>query len=496
MGLLGGDGRLGYGSLGLRSPGCRRLYGYLRVGRRLSLYGGYHFRKRQVNIMPDWDWETDTWICPDETCAYKRNHALANFCAMCGEPVEKKSTDAVASIFLGKSVHESSLNVPMNRVDRLFNIYGRPLLVDMSQGAMKMYPAPMSNIQNFNLPDIPRTDVTEQSVASHSAPRRRKGESLDQFLRQVAFDRWWIYALRRDGCLYLFPVSALASENMAVSTLWRPGPSNIQAFVCVGDHLFLLDQERRTIHVYKVDEEGYRNQWEKGRGVLLAPIRESFEVPFLVEEMVAIHGSRQMVGLIGKMDMALLSGEGMEHRDQSFRKESLGQWVGTLRGGSPRIAAVTVDLKLQIRVCYPDREELLVDPVETGIYAVRPLQIESEYWFAAISSSRIQLFDPLDRQMKCDWSCPDGVSLEHMEWISGFGDVLAGFQRPTDRTKPLQFCLIRLNEGEGFSVRSFNLHDREIPIVPPAGFGRYVYLVTRSRKPKNPRLVCYDLQKT
>lgn len=445
--------------------------------------------------MLDWNWETNTWTCPDEMCAYERNHALANFCAMCRAPVEEKSTGVVVPIRLGEPAPERPLNLLMNRVDRLFNVFGEVLLVDRSRGAMQAFPEPMSDIRSFSLPEIPWADIPERSIVSRPETQRRTGESLDPFLRQVEFDRWWIYALRRDGQLHLFPVSALASEDMAVSTPWVSGLSNIQVFVRAEDHLFLLDQERRTIHVYRVGEEGYRSQWED-LGDLLTPISESLEIPFSVKEMVPIHGNRPMVGLIGERDMALLSDEGIEHHDQSFRKEGLSQWVGTLRGDSPRIAAVTDDGSLQIRVCYPDRGKTLVDQVGMQIRAVRSLQIESEYWFAAISLSHVQLFDPLDRQMKGQWPCPGGASMEHMELISSFGDVLAGFQRPVDRTKPTQFCLIQLNEQEARAVRSWNLPGREVPVIPPAGFGRYVYLVTRPGRSNHLRMLCYDLQKT
>ena len=180
-------------------------------------------------MMQDWDWNKNTWICSKDG---REHHALANFCTACGGAVESKPVDCMADIPAGESKDCAVGNLPviMDRVDDLFNVFGQPLLVNKSSGEMSTY------IENEPR-DLPRLNGASTS------------------LRQVDFDRWWIYALTEMGTLQVFPTSSLLNDDMLKAASWKPLAvecERVEKIALGRNRLFLLDQEALTIHVYKV----------------------------------------------------------------------------------------------------------------------------------------------------------------------------------------------------------------------------------------------------
>lgn len=441
--------------------------------------------------MPQWNLENNTWTCPDEICMHNDNHALANFCALCGAEVEEKDRDVMASVEpSNRLVDPQIFALPMSRVDEVHNVFGRPLLVDMAQGTLLTYPNPLSSSEMFNLPDIPREEsMGQRSTTAARSPRSRK-EPRETLVRFVLFDRWWIYALRQDGRLYLFPTAALASEHMSLSTEWKPGPSNIQAIAIANDHLFLLEENCRSLHINKIDPEGYQKQWFEQESIPFFE-KETVEFPFPVKEISPLPGESSVFAVIGEQDIIFMDYEGEKILHQEFDGEGIIQFCWTLRGGEPRIAVLTEDLRLKVMVFLLERGMFLEDYVATGIRSVQRLRIESVDWFAALGTSRAQLFNPIELDMKCEVTYTDGMKGEYFDLTHSFDDLVAGFRRPFDPARPAQFGLMRFKEWEAANIRVWNLPEKESPVAPAAGFGWSIFLVTRMKDKY--RLLCYDL---
>ncbi len=407
-------------------------------------------------MMQDWDWNKNTWICSKDG---REHHALANFCAVCGVAVESKPVDCMADIPSGESKDSAVENLPviMNQVDDLFNVFGQPLLVNKSSGEMSTY------IEN-ELRDLPQLD----------------GVSLCQ----VDFDRWWIYALTEVGTLQVFPTSALLNDHMLQAARWKQVAvecERIESIAFGRDRLFLLDQEALTIHTYKVDKASCDLYW-KSENRIFAELQkqELYENSLPIQEMIPIRGSETYLGLIEEENrvvfLDLEQGKKVSYEDEDVRGGPLAASAGVMRGEDPSIWLLTQEgglcaLQLvgqQVLKEIPSRTEIEVQ-------ALQALRVESDYYYMAIGSNFMLLFDPLNRQVTSKLECSPGYSMRHIDQTKGLGGLVANFQKGVGANT--SFHLSRLDEWGGTPLRGWPLGEE--PVAPPAGFGKYVYVLTR-----------------
>ncbi len=410
--------------------------------------------------MQDWNWDKNGWICFKDG---REHHALANFCAVCGGAVESKPVDCMADIPSGESKDSAVGNLPviMDKVDDLFNVFGQPLLVNKSSGEMSTY------IENEPR-DLPQLN----------------GVSL----RQVDFDRWWIYALTEVGTLQVFPTSSLLNDDMMKAASWKPLAvecERVEKIALGRNRLFLLDQEALTIHVYKVDKASCDRYWKSENRIFDELQRQELDQNSLpIEEMIPIRGSETYLGLIEEENrvvfLDLEQGKKISYEDEDARGAPLAASAGVMRGEDPSIWLLTQEgglcaLQLvgqQVLKEIPSRTEVEVQALQT-------LRIESGYCYMAIGSNFMLLFDPLNRQVTSKLECSPGYSMRHIDQTKGLGGLVANFQRGVGANT--EFRLSRLDErgGEPF-LRGWPLG--EDPVVPPAGFGKYVYVMTRDHE--------------
>lgn len=408
--------------------------------------------------MQDWNWDKNAWICSKDG---REHHALANFCAVCGGAVESKAVDCMADIPFGESKDRAVGNLPviMDRVDDLFNVFGQPLLVDKSSGKMSTY------IENEPL-DLPQFN----------------GASL----RQVDFDRWWIYALTEVGTLQVFPTSALLNEDMLQVARWKQVAvecEHIENIALGRNRLFLLDQEALTIHVYNVDEASSYRYWKKEKSIFDELQKQELDKNSPpIKEMIPIRGSEAYLGLIEEKNrvafLDLEQGEKIPYPDGLG--DELDAWAGVMRGEAPSIWLLTQEGSLSALDLVGHRV-IKKMPCRAEVRALQVLRIESGYWYLAIERNRMLLFDPLDRQIKYELECSLGYSMLQIDKTKGLGGLVANFQRGVGANTSTQFCLSRFDEqGGALVLRGWPLGEE--PVAPPAGFGKYVYVLTRDHK--------------
>ena len=346
----------------------------------------------------------------------------------------------------------------MDQVDNLFNVFGQPLLVNKSSGTMHTY------IENEPR-DLPRINGASAS------------------LRQVDFDRWWIYALTEVGTLQVFPTSALLNDDMLQAARWKQVAvecDRIENFVLGRDRLFLFDQEALTIHIYNVDEASCDRYWKEANRIF-DELKEPYKNSSLIEEMILIRGSDAYLGLIEEESrvafLDLERGEKIPYR--GTLGDPLYNWAGVMRGEEPSIWLLTQEGSLSALVLV-DQQVLEEIPSRAEVWGLQALQIESSYWYMAIGRNFMLLFDPLDRQVKSKLECSPGYSMVQ-DKTKVLGGLVANFQKGVGANTSTQFYLSRLDErGEAQALRGWPLDEE--PVAPPAGFGKYVYVLTRDHE--------------
>lgn len=406
--------------------------------------------------MRGWNWHKNAWTCSKDG---REHHALANFCAVCGAAVENKPVDYMADVPSGESKDSAveDLEVAMDQVDDLFNVFGQPLLVNRSSGEMSTY------IENEPR-DLPRLN----------------GVSLSQ----VDFDRWWIYALTEKGTLQVFPTSSLLNDDMLQAASWKPLAvecERVEKIALGRDRLFLLDQEALTIHIYKVDEASCNRYWQQEQRIF-DELKEPYRSSSPIEEMILIRGSEVYLGLIEEENrVAFLDLEqGKKIPYSGALGDPLDAWAGVMRGEEPSIWLLTQEGDLSALDLIGQRV-LKEMPNQAEVWALQALQIESGYWYMAIEPDRMLLFDPLDRQVKSKLECSPGYSMVQIDKTKVLGGLVASFQKGVGANTSTQFYLSRLSEREGsHALRGWPLGEE--PVAPPAGFGKYVYVLTRKHE--------------
>lgn len=411
-------------------------------------------------MMQDWDWNKNTWICSKDG---REHHALANFCTVCGGAVESKPVDCIADIPAGESRDCAVGNLPviMDRVDDLFNVFGQPLLVDKSSGEMSTY-----------IEDKQR-DLPPLNGAS---------------LRQVDFDRWWIYALTEVGTLQVFPTSALLNDDMLQAARWKQVAvecERIENIAFGRNRLFLLDQEALTIHIYKADKASCDRYWKRENRIFNELHKQELDRNSLpIQEMIPIRGSDAYLGLIEEENrvvfLDLEQGKQISYEDEDVHGDPLAAWAGVMRGEGPSIWRLTQEGGLCALDLVGQRVlKEIPSRTEVEVQALQALRVESGYWYMAIGSNFMQLFDPLDRQVKSSLECNPGYSMNHIDKTKDLGGLVANFQRGVGANT--EFRLSRLDErGGAHFLRGWPLGEE--PVAPPAGFGKYVYVLTRSHE--------------
>ena len=347
----------------------------------------------------------------------------------------------------------------MDQVDDLFNVFGQPLLVNKSSGKMSTY------IENEPR-DLPRLN----------------GASL----RQVNFDRWWIYALTEKGTLQVLPTSALLNDDMLQAALWKQVAvecEHIENIVLGRDRLFLLDQEALTIHIYNVDEASCDRYWKKEQRIF-DELKKPYKNSSPIQEMIPIRGSDVYLGLIEEENrvafLDLDQGEKIPYR--GTLGGPLDAWAGVMRGAEPSIWLLTQEGGLSALDLVDQRvlKEIPKIPSRAEVRALQALQIESGYWYMAIERNLMLLFDPLDRQVKSKLECSPGYSMAQSNKTKVLGGLIASFQKGVGANTSTQFYLSRPDEREGHLLRGWSLGEE--PVAPPAGFGKYVYVLTRDHE--------------
>ena len=404
--------------------------------------------------MQGWNWHKNAWMCSKDG---RDHHALANFCAGCGGAVESKPVDLMADIPRGDSQGSAvgKLPVTMDQVDNLFNVFGQSLLVNKLSGTMQTYVG--------NEPrDLPRLN----------------GASL----RQVDFDRWWIYALTEVGTLQVFPTSALLNDDMLQAARWKQVAvecDRIENFVLGRDRLFLFDQEALTIHICNADKASCDRYW-KEENRIFDELQEPYKNSSLIKKMILIRGSDAYLGLEEESGVAFLD---LERGEKIPYRGTLGDplyaWAGVMRGEEPSIWLLTQEGSLSA-LDLVAQQVLAETPSRAEVRGLQALQIESSYWYMAIGRNFMLLFDPLDRQVKSELECSPGDSMVQIDNTKVLGGLVANFRKGVGANTSTQFHLSRLDERGKHALRCWSLD--EDPVAPPAGFGKYVYVLTRDHE--------------
>ena len=404
----------------------------------------------------DWNWDRNAWICSKDG---GENLALANFCTVCGGAVEGKPVDCMADIPAGESRNcaVEKLPVIMDRVDDFFNVFGQPLLVNKSTGGMSTY------IENEprDLPPL-------------------KGASTS--LRQVDFDHWWIFALTEMGTLQVFPTSSLLNDDMLKAASWKPLAvecEHVEKIALGRNRLFLLDQEALTIHVYKVDKASCDRYWKSENRIFEELEKQELDENSLpIQEMIPIRGSETYLGLIEEKNrvvfLDLEQGKKISYEDACGGP--LAASAGVMRGEDPSIWLLTQEGGLYaLQLVGQQVLKEIPSRTEVEVQALQALRIESGYCYMAIGSNFMLLFDPLNRQVRSKLECSPGYSMRHIDQTKGLGGFVANFQRGVGANT--SFHLSRFDEWGGTPLRGWPLDEE--PVAPPAGFGKYVYVLTR-----------------
>ena len=229
--------------------------------------------------MHNWNYHKNMWACSKDG---RNQHALANFCSVCGGPIENKSVDIMAPMSLGPSKESAvrNLRVTMGQIDNFYNVFGQPLLVDKSSGTLHTY------IENEYEPSV---------LPKVNGP-----------LCQIDFDRWWIYALTQERILHVLPTSALLNIDTLNAAQWKQvtvGCERIEKFVLDQDRLFLLDRDMLSIHICKIEGKNYHRYWnEEEHKIVFEEFKEPYKNSLPIKTMIPFRGSECYLGLVEKTD--------------------------------------------------------------------------------------------------------------------------------------------------------------------------------------------------
>ena len=402
--------------------------------------------------MIKWDWNENTWACGE--CGASDNHALANFCARCGDPIADKAASVAAPIRPLEDCPIEERAIPLANPDVLLNIFGVALVVEKASGNATAFPDPLRESRSFELP------------------------RLDNEIAQVRFDPWWVYVLDSQGELSVFPTSALSDELMARNTEWRRCAEKVHNFWSFKDRLLVLGEEDRQIKMGKIPP--LPNVWT-GEEMDYKPIK--MKTPFEVETLVPLHGGDFRAALVGNDKMALLSDEGVsESREVSLDG---GHWIGSNRGDMPRLATRLENGEVGVVSFQPLHQDVIPDLQATALDTV---DIDGQGWFVAVTSDGIHLIDPLSRGIRANYK----VFMKRADMCTSFGNLVAGFQDNADPARSQMLTVFRFDLDGISPLYAGSLKAGLSPVTAPAGFGNRVYvMIEESNMTK--KLHCYSL---
>ena len=405
--------------------------------------------------MIKWDWNENTWACGE--CGASDNHALANFCARCGDPIANKAASVAAPISPLEDCPIEERDVPLANPDVLLNIFGVALVVEKASGNATAFPNPLRESRSFELP------------------------RLDNGIAQVRFDPWWVYVLDIQGALFVFPTSALSDELMARNTEWRRCAEKVRNFWPFKDKLLVLGTEDRQIKMGEIPSVA---NWVAGE-MDYEPIK--MKTPFEVETLVPLHGGDFRAALVGNDKMALLSDEGVsESREVPLDG---GHWIGSNRGGRPRLATRLENGEVEVVSFQRDTSQILQDVIpDLQATALDTVDVEGQGWFVAVTSDGIHLIDPLSRDIRANYK----VFMKRANGCTSFGNLVAGFQDNADPARSSQMLAVFRFDRDGISpLYAGSLKADLSPVTAPAGFGNRVYVMIEESNMT--KLHCYSL---
>ena len=401
--------------------------------------------------MVRWDWKTNTWACE---CGASGNHALANFCAQCGERVADKVASVAAPI---SSLEDCPIeeHFVLRSPDVLLNIFGVALVVEKTSGNATAFPDPLRENSSFPLPHI------------------------DNGIDQVRFDQWWVYVLDGRGTLFGFPTSALRSEDMTRRTEWRLCAEKVHNFWSFKDRLIVLDKEDRKIKMGKIPTPNF------GSGEEMDYKPREMETPFEVETVVPLHGEDFLATLVGNNKMTSLSDEGVsDPREVSLDGD---HWIGSYRGDTPRLATRLENNEVGMVSFSRDQifQDRIPDLRATALYTI---DIDRQDWFVAVTSEDIHLIDPLNSE-----NSSHKVFMKQADRCTSFGNLFAGFQGNEDpaRSSRQMLAVFRFDRHDISRLYAGALKADLAPVTAPAGFGHCLYVLLKESN--TTKLYCYSL---
>lgn len=400
--------------------------------------------------MIKWDWNENTWACGE--CDASDNHALANFCARCGDPIADKAASVAAPISPLEDCPIEEHVIPLANPDVLLNIFGVALVVEKASGNATAFPDPLRESRSFELP------------------------RLDNEIAQVGFDPWWVYVLDIQGALFVFPTSALSDEPMARNTGWRRCAEKVRNFWPFKDRLLVLGEEDRQI---KMGEIPSVTNWADGE-IDYEP--KKMETPFEVETLVPLQGGDFQAMLVGNDKMALLSDKGVsESREVSLDG---GHWIGSNRGDMPRLATRLGNGEIGVVSFQPLHQGIIPD---LRAIALDTVDIDGQAWFVAVTSDGIHLIDPLSRGIRANYK----VFMKRADMCTSFGNLVAGFQDNADPARSQMLAVFRFDRDGISRLYAESLKAGLSPVTAPAGFGNRVYVMIEESNMT--KLHCYSL---
>lgn len=410
------------------------------------------------NTMVRWNWKTNTWKC--NACGAENNPPLANFCSQCGSLADKVPLVA-APIAPAESCPPKEYSVLLRNPDSILNIFGVALVVEKTTGNMVVFPDPFRESTPFFL--------------SH----------ITEGIAQVRFDQWWIYVLNTQGNLYVFPVSALSSDYMAMNTNWWPCAENVQKFSLFKNRLLVLDETSRRIKIG--DTPSIYNFWAEREESAYKP--REIDTPFDIETLVPLQGEDFIVALVGKNNMALLTDEGVSEPYEGFLDDGKSHWVGSNREGLLRLAFRQGDGGVGIISFAQDNPQILQETIpDLQAGSLYIIEIDGQYWFAVITSDIINLVDPLNSNVDIEYP----AFMSQTDLCSSFGNLVAGFQDNEDPGGLPLMALFHFDRNSDISrLRFWSLKTGLTPMTAPAGFGHSVYVLMKEEN--DTMLYCYSL---
>ena len=410
--------------------------------------------------MVRWNWTKNTWKC--NACGAENNPPLANFCSQCGSLADKVPLVA-APIAPAESCPPEEHLVPLRNPDLLLNIFGVALVVEKTTGNMVVFPGPLHE----NIP-VFLSRITEG-------------------IAQVCFDQWWVYVLNTQGNLFVFPVSALSSDYMAMNTKWRLCAEGVHKFWLFKNRLFVIEKDSQKIKIG--DAPSISDFWTEGEETAYKP--REIDTPFDVETLVPLQGEDFLVALVGENNIALLTDEGVvSDLYEEFLKDGKSHWVGSNREGLLRLAFRKENGDVRMISFTKDNPQILQETIPDlqAAGSLHTIDIDDQNWFVVVTSEGINLVNPLDGSV--DREYPAFVNQTDM--CSSFGNLVAGFQDNEDPNGLPLVSLFHFDRNNGISrPRFWPLKTGLTPMTAPAGFGHSVYVLMKEEN--NTMLYCYSL---